>query len=64
MDNNKTVSWYIHSFQLYFPNIRLHTYDRQVLKCTAGQALLNYGHYRVRYAFLSNKTAELILADN
>ena len=61
MGNYKTVSWYIHSFQLRFPLVTLHTSDRQVISCTAGYALLHYGHYYVDYAVLSESYAEFVL---
>lgn len=58
----KTVSWYIHSFQLLFPLVTIYTSDRKVISCTAGHAILHYGHYYVAYAIVSESYAEFVLA--
>lgn len=60
----KTVSWYIHSFQLYFPYIKILTPDRQAISCTTGNALLDYGHCYVQCAVLTESYAELVLSPN
>lgn len=57
----KTVSWYIHSFNLYILSLVIITPDRDYISCSSGRALADYGHCRVHSAVLTESTAQLLL---
>lgn len=60
----RTVSWYIHSYQLYYPVINIITLDRECISCSVGTAIQFYGHCRVQSVLLTETCADIILASN
>lgn len=58
----KTVSWYLHSFQILIDELFLITPDRVYHHVSVGKALNDYGHLRVATAVLSAGTVILILS--
>lgn len=58
----KTVSWYLHSFQMLIDDLIIITSDREYHELTFGKALDRYGHLRVATAVLSAGTVILILS--
>ena len=57
----KTVSWYIHSFNLYILSLVIITPNRDYISCSPGRGLLEYGHCRVQSVVLTESTAQLLL---
>ena len=60
-DKPKTVSWYIHTFNLYILSLVIITPDRQNIYCSPGRGLLEYGHFRVLSVVLIESTAYFLL---
>lgn len=57
----KTVSWYLHSFQMMADKLVIITPDRVQHDLSFGKALNEYGHLRVSAAVVSCGTVTLIL---
>lgn len=57
----KTVSWYLHSFQVMIDDLVVITPDRQHHVLSFGRALNEYGHLRVSTAVISSGNVTLIL---
>ena len=60
-DKPKTVSWYIHTYNLYILSLVIITPNRDYISCSSGRALVDYGHYRVYSAVLTESTAQILL---
>ncbi|MCM1342678.1 MAG: hypothetical protein NC305_03970 [Lachnospiraceae bacterium] len=58
----KTVSWYLHSFQMVMDDLVIITPDRECRRLSFGRALDLYGHMRVSTAVVSSGHVFLILA--
>lgn len=57
----KTVSWYLHSFQMMIDDLVIITPDRIHHHVSFGKALDVYGHMRVYTAVISSGNVILIL---
>lgn len=57
----KTVSWYLHSFQMMMDELIIITPDRVFHHMSFGKALDLYGHMRVFTAVVFSGTVFLIL---
>lgn len=57
----KTVSWYIHSFQMMIDNLVIITPDREYHHMSVGKALNDYGHLKVFTSVISFGSVILIL---
>lgn len=58
----KTVSWYLHSFQMVVDSLVVITPDRVRHPLSLGRALGEYGHFRVSSAVISAGDVTLILS--
>lgn len=59
----KTVSWYLHSFQMMIDDLVVITPDRVQHELSFGRALNKYGHIRVSTAVISSGNVILILSN-
>lgn len=50
----RTVSWYLHSMNFCCDKVSLHSGHGQVVTCTPGKAITEYGYYYVDYVVLSS----------
>lgn len=57
----KTVSWYLHSFQMIMDNLIIVTPEREYHHLSFGKALDEYGDMRVYTAVVSSGNVILIL---
>lgn len=58
----KTVSWYLHSFQMVIDDLIIITPDREYQHISFGRALNQYGDLRVSTAVISAGLVTLILS--